>query len=99
MMKEIIKRLGISILGLLQGTIGSYLALLGWAFAVPESAPGTKYYEEEISFAPIGYIIMALWLIVMVNSIVFLRKKKASLLTFLISWLIGFVFFVLMGMR
>ena len=36
-MNNAIKKICLGILGLLQGTLGSYLALLGWVFAFPET--------------------------------------------------------------
>ena len=53
-----IKKILLAILGFLQGTLGSYLALLGWAFAFPETSPGAKDYEEDMFFVPFGYIMM-----------------------------------------
>ena len=88
-MKNTIKRIKFSILGLLQGIFGSYLALLGYAFAFPESKLGSKDYEEDMFFVPLGFVIILLWLIVMITAIVFLRKNKANLLSFLIAWFIG----------
>ena len=88
-MKNALKKIGFSIFGLLQGTLGSYLALLGVAFAFPESTPGSKDYEEDMFFVPLGYIIMFIWLVVMVTAFLFLRKDKANLLSFLIAWIVG----------
>ena len=88
-MKEAMKKIWISVLGLLQGTFGSYLALVGYALAFPGTSPDSKDYEEDMFTAPIGYVIMLLWMIVMVTAIMYLRRKKSSLITFLISWLIG----------
>ena len=88
-MKNKLKKTGLLLSGLLQGTLGSYLGLLGWAFAFPESVPGSKDYEEDMFFVPLGFIIMLLWIIVMVTAIVLLRKNKTNLLLFLIPWLIG----------
>ena len=48
-----IKKILLAILGFLQGTLGSYLALLGWAFAFPETSPGAKDYEEDMFFCTI----------------------------------------------
>ena len=86
-----IKKICLVILGLLQGTFGSYLALLGWMFAFPETSPGTKDYEENMSFVPFGYIIMFTWLAIMIIAIIQLRKNKANFLSFIISWLMGLV--------
>ncbi len=88
-MKNALKKIGFSIFGLLQGTLGSYFALLGVAFAFPESTPGSKDYEEDMFFVPLGYIIMFIWLVVMVTAFLFLRKDKANLLSFLIAWIVG----------
>ena len=52
-MNNAIKKILLAILGFLQGTLGSYLALLGWAFAFPETSPGSKDYEEDMFFCTI----------------------------------------------
>ncbi len=96
-MKNIIKRIGLSIFGIFQGTIGFYLALLGLAFAIPESAPGSKDYEEDLFVAPFGYIIILIYLVVMVATFISLRKNKANLLSFLIPWLICLSVFLIIG--
>lgn len=88
-MNNMLKRMGLSVLGLLQGALGSYLALLGFAFAFPGTTPGSKDYDEDMLFVPVGFVIMFIWLAVMITAIVLLRKNKANLLSFLISWLIG----------
>ena len=75
-MKDAIKKIGFSIYGLLQGALGSYLALLGFAFAFPTSTPDSKDYEEDLFFVPLGYIIMLIWLAVMVTTFIVLRKNK-----------------------
>lgn len=93
--KNLLKRIGFSIYGLLQGTLGSYLALLGFAFAFPNSTPDSKDYEEDLFFVPLGYIIMLIWLVVMVTTFIFLRKNKANFLSFLIAWLVGLGGFLL----
>lgn len=90
-MNNAIKEICLVILGLLQGTLGSYLALLGWVFAFPETSSGVKDYEEDISFVPFGYIIMFAWLAIMITAIILLRKNKADFLSFIIPWFIGLV--------
>ncbi len=90
-MNSILKKVGLPVLGLLQGTFGSYLALLGFAFAFPDSAPGSKDYDEDMFFVPLGFIIMFLWIIVMITAIALLRKNKTQLLLFLIPWFIGLI--------
>lgn len=52
-MKDAFKKIGFSIYGLLQGSLGSYLALLGFAFAFPTSTPDSKDYEEDLFFVPL----------------------------------------------
>lgn len=88
-MNSAIKKIFLAILGFLQGTFGSYLALLGWAFAFPGTSSGTKDYEEDMSFVPFGYMIMFAWLVIMITAIILLRKNKAHLLAFIIPWLVG----------
>ena len=90
-MNNAIKKICLAILGLLQGTFGSYLALLGWMFAFPETSPGAKDYEEDMSFVPFGYIIMFTWLAIMITAIILLRKNKANFLSFILPWLMGLV--------
>ena len=77
-MNNVIKKICLVILGLLQGTLGSYLALLGWAFAFPETSPGTKDYVEDMSFVPFGYFIMFAWLAIMITAMILLRKNKTK---------------------
>ena len=79
------------ILGLLQGTLGSYLALLGWAFAFPKTSPGAKDYVKDMSFVPLGYFIMFAWLAIMITAMILLRKNKANFLSFILPWFMGLV--------
>ncbi len=90
-MKNATKKILLAILGLLQGTLGSYLALLGWAFAFPETSSGAKDYEEDMFFVPFGYIIMFVWLVIMITAMILLRKSKGNLLSFIIPWFMGLV--------
>ena len=90
-MKNTTKKILLAILGLLQGTLGSYLALLGWAFAFPENSYGAKDYEEDMFFVSIGYLMMFVWLVIMIIAIILLRKNKANLLSFILPWFIGLV--------
>lgn len=88
-MHKTLRRIAIALLGLLQGTIGSYICLLGWALVFPESSPGSKDYEEDFFFVPWGYLIMLAWLAVMIFAIIKLHKRKADLSAFIITWIIG----------
>ena len=98
--QKTIKNIGVIMAGLLQGTLGNYFAILGWAFAFPETEPGMKDYEEDMFFVPFGYIMMLIWTAVMIFAIVKFRKTKMYLVSFLVSWFIGtiglriFVFFI-----
>ncbi len=96
-MKNMIKKIGLSLYGLLQGTVGSYIALLGVAFAFPQSSPGSKDYEEDMFFVPLGFIIMLMYLAIMITTFVLLRKSKANLLVFIIPWLIGVAVYIFWG--
>ncbi len=92
---NMIKKAILSILGFLQGTIGSYLALLGYFLAFPETEPGMRDYEEDMSTVPFGYMIILIWIIVMVSAFILLRKNKANLLSFIIPWIIGVIGFAI----
>lgn len=88
---NIIKKVILSVLGLLQGTLGSYLALLGLAFAFPGTAPGARDYEEDMLFVPFGYLIILIWIAIMASAFIFLHKNKTNFLAFIVSWIIGLV--------
>jgi hypothetical protein len=90
-LNNVIKKICLVILGLLQGTLGSYLALLGWAFAFPETSPGAKDYVEDMSFVSLGYFIMFAWLAIMITAMILLRKNKANFLSFILPWFMGLV--------
>mgnify|MGYP001014694624 FL=1 len=90
-LNNVIKKICLVILGLLQGTLGSYLALLGWAFAFPETSPGAKDYVEDMSFVPLGYFIMFAWLAIMITAMILFRKNKANFLSFILPWFMGLV--------
>lgn len=90
-MNNVIKKICLVILGLLQGTLGSYLALLGWAFAFSETSPGAKDYVEDMSFVSLGYFIMFAWLAIMITAMILLRKNKANFLSFILPWFMGLV--------
>ena len=91
----ILKKVLLAIFGLLQGTIGNYLGLLGLTFAFPQTAPGSKDYDEDMFFVPFGYIMMFTWLVVTIAAVILLRKNKANLLSYMISWIIGLVGFLI----
>lgn len=88
---NIIKKVILLVLGFLQGTLGSYLAFLGWAFAFPGTAPDSRDYEEDMFFVPFGYLIILIWIVIMVSAFILLRKNKANFLAFIVSWIIGLV--------
>ena len=79
------------IFGLLQGTIGNYLGLLGFAFAFPQTDSYSKDYDEDMFLVPFGYVMMLTWLIVTIAAVILLRKNKANLLSYVIPWVIGFI--------
>ncbi|MBR6224085.1 MAG: hypothetical protein IKQ71_11705 [Lachnospiraceae bacterium] len=88
-MRDLLKKIGLAIAGLLQGTLGSYFALIGIAFAFPETEPSMKDYEEDMFFVPFGYFMMLVWVAVMISAIILLRKNKLNTALFFISWLVG----------
>lgn len=90
-----LKKVLLIIFGLLQGMIGNYLGLLGFAFAFPQTAPGAKDYDEDMFLVPFGYVMMLTWLIVTIAAVILLRKNKANLLSYVIPWVIGFIGFLI----
>ena len=90
-MQDVLKKIALSIAGLMQGTVGSYFALLGYAFAFPDTKPGMRDYEEDMFFVPWGYVMMLIWVAVMVFIIVALKKNKANIIAFLFSWFAGLI--------
>ncbi|WP_302747327.1 hypothetical protein [uncultured Ruminococcus sp.] len=86
-----LKKVLLIIFGLLQGTIGNYLGLLGLAFAFPQTDSYSKDYDEDMFLVPFGYVMMLTWLIVTIAAVILLRKNKANLLSYVIPWVIGFI--------
>lgn len=84
-----LKKVLLIIFGLLQGTIGNYLGLLGFAF--PQTDSYSKDYDEDMFLVPFGYVMMLTWLIVTIAAVILLRKNKANLLSYVIPWVIGFI--------
>ena len=89
MIGNVLKKIGIALLGFIHGTVGTYIAIVGCALAFPGTAPGSNDYEEDMFIAPLGYVIMFLWLAVTATAIILLRKKKINLAVFLISWVVS----------
>ncbi len=92
------KKAVFAVLGLLQGAIGSWWVLLGWAFAFPESKAGSKDYEEDLAFIPFGYIMMLAWVLVMAYAVIRLRKNKGELISFLAAWAAGTAALIIIGL-
>ena len=86
-----LKKVLLIIFGLVQGTIGNYLGLLGLAFAFPQTDSYSKDYDEDMFLVPFGYVMMLTWLIVTIAAVILLRKNKANLLSYVIPWVIGFI--------
>lgn len=86
-----LKKVLLIIFGLLQGTIGNYLGLLGLAFAFPQTDSYSKDYDEDMFLVPFGYVMMLTWLIVTIAAVILLRKNKANLLSYVIPLVIGFI--------
>ena len=86
-----LKKVLLIIFGLLQGTIGNYLGLLGLAFAFPQTDSYSKDYDEDMFLVPFGHVMMLTWLIVTIAAVILLRKNKANLLSYVIPWVIGFI--------
>lgn len=86
----------IGLWGILQGVIGTIWNLFALTFILhPGSAPGTKEWEEDAMFIPIGYVMLIIWLVVMFFSYYKLRKRKNDMIVFSAAWLVSMVIFIL----
>ncbi|MGN0384348.1 MAG: hypothetical protein ACI4EX_00500 [Lachnospiraceae bacterium] len=84
------KRIVIGLCGIVQGVIGTLWTMLALAFILhPGSGPGTKDWEEDLMFIPVGYAMLVIWLIVMFFSFYKLKKNKTDIIAFLITWLVS----------
>lgn len=76
--------------GLVYGTAGTFWAFVGYVLAFPlDSSPGTKEWAEDSQFIPLGYIMLALWVMALFMSYFSIRKNKIQLLVFSLAWLVG----------
>ena len=85
----------IGVWGILQGVIGTIwnvFALL--CILHPGSAPGTKEWEEDAMFIPVGYMMLILWLVVMFLSYYKLRKRKSDMIVFSMAWLVSMIILI-----
>lgn len=81
--------------GILQGVIGTIWNLYALAFILhPGSAPGTKEWEEDAMFIPVGYMMLILWLVVMFLSYYKLRKRKSDMIVFFMAWLVSMIILI-----
>ncbi|MDD6844413.1 MAG: hypothetical protein PUE32_02465 [Clostridia bacterium] len=84
------KKILIGLFGIVQGIIGTLWNMLALAFILhPGSAPGTKDWEEDQMFIPVGYAMLVVWLIFMFFSFYKLKKNKKDIIAFLITWLVS----------
>ena len=84
----------IGLWGILQGLIGTIWNLFALAFILhPGSAPGTKEWEEDAMFIPIGYVMLIIWLVIMFFCYYKLRKRKTDMIVFSVAWLVSMIIF------
>ena len=85
----------IGLRGILLGVIGAIWNLFALTFILhPGSAPGTKEWEEDAMFIPIGYVMLIMWLVVMFISYYKLRKRKSDMIVFSVAWLVSMIIFI-----
>lgn len=90
------KKFLIGLWGIMQGIIGTAWSGLGLAFIQhPNSGPGTKDWEEDKMFIPIGYIMVVIWLVITGFSYYKLRKNKSDIIIFTTTWLIGTAIYII----
>lgn len=84
------KKFLVGLWGLVHGVIGTLWNIWGFIFILhPDSEPGSKEWEEDKIFIPIGYIMLAIWLIAMLSSYYKLRKSKMDIIIFSIAWVVS----------
>lgn len=82
----------IGLWGIVQGAIGAVWNMIGLLFILhPDSSPGSKDWEEDVMFIPVGYIMLVIWLIAMFLSYYILRKNKNNVLVFSVAWLVSMI--------
>lgn len=90
------KKVLIGLWGILQGVIGTIWNMFALAFMIhPGSSPGTKEWEEDAMFIPVGYIMLVIWLTVMLFSYYRLRKRKTDMMVFSIAWLVSMIILII----
>lgn len=88
------KKVLIGLWGILQGLIGTIWNLFALAFILhPGSSPGTKEWEEDAMFIPVGYIMLIIWLAIMFFCYYKLRKRKTDMIVFSVAWLVSMIIF------
>lgn len=86
----------VGVWGILQGVIGTIWNLFALVFILhPGSAPGTKEWEEDAMFIPVGYIMLIIWLVIMFLSYYKLRKRKNHMIVFSVAWLVSMIMLIL----
>lgn len=84
------KKILVGLWGLVQGIIGMWWNIWGFIFILhPDSEPGSKEWEEDKIFIPIGYIMLIIWLIAMLSSYYKLKKSKSHMIIFSITWVVS----------
>ena len=77
MKNNILKKILIALHGLFQGFIGLWWSFVGIAFIThPDSSPGTKDWEEDKDFIPVGYIMILIYLIILAVSFYIFKKRN-----------------------
>ncbi len=85
----VFRRLFVTLWGLLYGIAGSFLGILGAAFTFPESSPGSRDYEEDRSFIPLGIVMLLICLLTGIFSYYRLRKSRIEIIIFSAALAIG----------
>ncbi len=92
------KKVLIGLWGIVQGVIGTAWNLVGLVFLLhPDSAPGTKEWEEDAIFIPIGFVMLVIWLTVMFFCYYKLRKNKNNKIIFSVTWLVSMVICIILA--
>lgn len=92
------KKALIGLWGLIQGFIGTWWNVIGIMFIThPDSGPGSKEWEEDKMFVPVGYAMVIIWLVAMFFSYYKLKSNKTNMALFSVLWVLGTLCYILLS--
>lgn len=82
-MKIITKRIGIVLSGIAYGILSFWWFISSYIMiSHPDSSPGTKEWPEDVTFIPVGYTLIVLWIVISIAITIRNRKNKWNIIIF-----------------